>query len=132
MFEIIWGIFNTALLIYFIVVCLKAIGIIRKNLGIIATVVFVTGLISLIGSSVIEKSNSKTFNSNYQTNLLVKDLENSLLTKISMSIIFEKNTNENKILNIDIDKYGFLIGTEWKSTSVNISKVQNDVFKYNI
>lgn len=48
MFELIWGILNGFLLIYFIVICFKSVKTVKEKLGIFATFIFVIGLLSFI------------------------------------------------------------------------------------
>ncbi len=61
MLELLWGILNIAILIYFIIICFKVIKIVRENLGGIATLVFVIGLMSFISKPNDQNNKIKTF-----------------------------------------------------------------------
>ena len=61
MLELIWGILNFAILIYFIIICFKAVKVIWENLGGIAALFLVLGLLSFKMNSKNENDKTKTF-----------------------------------------------------------------------
>ncbi|OOG73443.1 hypothetical protein [Flavobacterium sp. A45] len=144
MLELFWGILNTVILIYFIIICFKATKIIRDNLGILATLIFVFGLLSFIGKTNEENTKNKTFNLqeetenierpkfNGNTYLREKKLEDNLMTDIDISISFGENTIEKKLLNANVYRNGFVSGTDWKTTNINVFKLENNTYKYNV
>lgn len=48
---LLWSILNIGLFLFFIIICFKATKLIREKLGLIATIVFVFGLLSFVGNS---------------------------------------------------------------------------------
>ena len=144
MLELFWGILNIAILIYFIIICFKATKIIRENLGIIPTLIIVFGLLSFIGKPIEDNTKNKTFNLQEETDkiernkfngdtyLREKKLENNLMTDIGLSISFGENTNKKKLLNANVYRNGFVSGTDWKTTNINVSKLENNTYQYNV
>ena len=59
MLELIWGILNIALLLYFFVICFKVIKLIRENLGLLATLIFAIGILSFVSKPNKEKNIKK-------------------------------------------------------------------------
>lgn len=141
MLEIIWGILNIGVLVYFTIICFKAAKIIRENLGGWATLVFVLGLLSFMGKK--EEDNSfKSFNlqeekkdtvQNFMGNSYMKDvlLEDNLATKIRATIIYGENNTEIKLLKATAPRDGFVCGTYWKPSHFLVSKLDNkDNYEY--
>ena len=144
MLELIWGILNIAILIYFIIICFKATKIIRENIGKMASVIFVLGLLSFIGKSTEENTKTKSFNlqsinetiekNNFNGNTYSreKQLDNNLISNINISILFGENKNEKKLLNANVNRTGFVSGTDWKTKNINVSKLKRNTYQYNI
>lgn len=143
MLEIIWGIGNIGILVYFIIICFKAAKIIRENLGGWATLVFVLGLLSFMGKK--EEDNSfKTFNlqeekkdtvQNYVGNSYGKDvlLEDNLATQIRAYISYGEDKTGKKLLKAMASRDGFVSGTSWKPSFFNVSKLDNkDNYEYQV
>ncbi|WP_269227507.1 hypothetical protein [Flavobacterium eburneipallidum] len=144
MLELIWGILNIAILIYFIIICFKATKIIRENLGGLAALVFVLGLLSFMGKTNKENTGFKNFNLEEETEKIEnpnsnrnvyhtdKSLEDNLMTAIEMSILFTENTIEKKAINASVQRDGFISGTDWETTNVSLSKLNNNKYSYNV
>lgn len=144
MLELIWGILNFALLIYFIIICFKAVKVIRENLGGIATLVLVLGLLSFKVNSKDENNRIKTFDlqnvspkmesEKFEGNehLNEKKLEQNLLTDFHMSIKYRENNNEIKLLTAYVNRTGIEMGTEWKPSTVFLNKVHNNLYEYHV
>jgi hypothetical protein len=143
MLEIIWGILNIGILVYFIMICFKAAKIIKENLGGLATLVFVLGLLSYMGKK--EEDNSfKSFDlqeqkkdtvQNYVGNTYSKQvlLEDNLATKISASIMYGKDKTGKKLLRATAPRDGFVSGTYWKPSHFIVSKLDNkDNYEYQV
>lgn len=140
MLELIWGILNFSILIYFIIICFQAVKVIRENLGGIATLVLVLGLVSFISKPNEENNSSQTFDlqkdagfpNKYNGNTFSTDklLEENLTTKISLSIQFGENNSEERLLKAEIYRDGFVSGTEWKATNVTISPLDRINYQY--
>jgi len=143
MLEIIWGILNIGILVYFIIICFKAAKIIRENLGGWATLVFVLGLLSFMGKK--EEDNSfKSFNlqeekkdtvQNYVGNSYGKDvlLEDNLATKIRAHISYGEDSTGKKLLKATASRDGFISGTYWNPSHFLVSKLDNkDNYEYDV
>lgn len=143
MLEIIWGILNIGILVYFIIICFKAAKIIRENLGGWATLVFVLGLLSFMGKK--EEDNSfKSFNLQEEKKDVVPKsseysrskeilLEDNLATKIRAQIMYGKDGTEKKLLEGTASRDGFVSGTYWKPSHFDVSKLDNkDNYEYDV
>jgi hypothetical protein len=143
MLEIIWGILNIGIFVYFMIICFKAAKIIRENLGGWATLVFVLGLLSFMGKK--EEDNSfKSFNlqkeqkdtvQNYVGNSYGKDilLEDNLATQIRAHISYGEDKTGKKLLKAMASRDGFVSGTYWKPILFNVSKLDNnDNYEYQV
>lgn len=106
MLELIWGILNIVLLIYFIIVCLKSIKLIKEKIGVLASFVFVIGLLSFISKpdekKVVNK-NIEILNQTYARKASdgnsyskLATLEDNLTSKIELRIlVVKKNQTKN-------------------------------------
>jgi hypothetical protein len=145
MVELIWGILNITILIYFIIICFKSTKIIREKLGAFAVLIFVFGLLSFIGAPNDENPKIKIFDLQNQTKeaklnrfkgntyLLRRKLDDNLMTKIELSISFGENENGKNLLTAYTSRTGFVSGTNWKTENISVekSKTENKCF-YNI
>lgn len=140
MLEILWGTLNIAVLVYFTIICFK----IHKNLGVLAALVFVFGLLSFISKPKEDNSKSKTFNSQNEITKIElnkfskntysreKTLEDKLSTDIKILISFGENASEKKLLYANVYRNGFVSGTDWETTNIYLSKLGNDNYQYNV
>ena len=138
MFELIWGILNGFLIIYFIIICFKSVKIIKEKIGILASFVFVIGLLSFISKpneknladkniDIINKTNpKKAFNGN--SFLREINLENNLTSDIALSILVGENATELIILNANCYRSGFISGTNWNVENIDLDKEKNKSF----
>ena len=138
MLELLWGILNGFLLIYFIVICFKSVRILKKNLGIFASFIFVIGLLSFISKpdkkniadkniDVLNQTNpKKAFNGNSFFREIT--LEDNLTSKIGLSILVGENEPDLIILNANCYRSGFISGTNWNVENIKIDKEKNKKF----
>ena len=144
MLELFWGILNLAILIYFIIICFKIIKIVYENLGRIATLIFVIGLMSFISkpnddenkvkSFDLQNENKEVISNNFTGDISSKKivLEENLTTKIEFYIQYGEKNGENKLLNAQTSRNGFVSGIDWKTKSIEIEKINNNSCKYNV
>lgn len=144
MLELIWGILNFAILIYFIIICFKAVKVIRENLGGIAALVLVLGVLSFKVNSKDENNKFKTFDlqnvsqkmesEKFKGSTYFKDikLEQNLLTDFHVLIKYGEDNNEIKLLTAFVNRTGIEMGTEWKPSTVLLNKLHNNLYEYNI
>lgn len=132
MLEIVWGILNIAILIYFVIVCIKSTKIIREKLGVVTALILVLGLLSFVAAPKDENSKTESFKFNknkFQGNTYLKSvkLEDNLATEIELTVKFGENEKEKKILSAQTNRNGFVSGTNWKVETVSIenSKKEN-------
>lgn len=52
MLYMLWGFLNLGLLVFFVSICFRAAKLIREHIGLFASIVFVFGLLSFVGTSV--------------------------------------------------------------------------------
>ena len=144
MIYLLWALINLALIIYFLSICIKAIKLVRQELGLFATVIFVIGLLSFCGHNNDKNKNSNsnqtknwTFTSSDSlsqdmSSLLDVKLQDNLISKYEITIDYGKDKNN---INVPISAFpstnGFTAGTEWKPISISVYKTNdNTKFQY--
>lgn len=145
MLELIWTLLNISLLIYFLLICLKAIKFIRENLGRLATPVFMLGLLSFISKPYTEDNKVKIFKISDNTQITTDDdklrghnfsqeivLEEKLLTTISATISFKEYDQKVKVVSLYSDIYGFVGGIDWSPSTVMLNKNTDASYHYEI
>lgn len=149
MLYLLWALLNFGLSLFFAVTCFRAAKLLRIKFGLSAAIVFVFGLLSLIGNSNIDKSNKELGSSqintlgftpkdsvNKNTNSFVfVELENTPISTYGLRIEFGKEKQQN--LNTPISAYSFTngitSGTNWKPSSIIVNKTSdNDKFEYDV
>lgn len=147
MLYLIWSLLNLGLVIYFLVICFKAIKLVREKIGLFAAVFFVLGLLTFIGQSAKDnyskEQNSNQLNSwtfasvdslkQYSISSLEIDLEKDLISKKYLGIIYGKDGQGQ--LNIPIRANsattGLICGIIWKPISVVVNRTDdNNKFDY--
>lgn len=145
MLQLIWGILNALLLIYFIVICFKSAKLIKEKIGFLASFVFAIGLLSFISKpnenkitekniDILNQTNpKKAFNGN--TYISFVTLENNLTSKIELTILHGEKESDKEliILNADCNRTGFMSGTEWQAKNIYVDNVEEKGFcKYDV
>ena len=139
MFELIWGIFNAVVLIYFFVICIKSVKIVRDGLGGLAGFVLVIGLLSFISKedskNLAEKninfynqeSSNNSTKSKFSGNSFHQDvsLEKKLTSEIWLNIYFGEEKNDLVIISANCMKSGLVSGTKWNVHSIQVDKPKN-------
>jgi hypothetical protein len=147
MLYLLWGLLNVALFVWFIVICFRATKLIRANLGLIASIVFVFGLLSFIGSSGNNNHNTEPNSSqsnvwkfaspdslsSYRIQQINIDLEKHLISTYHLTILYGKDKNMN--FNIPISALyattGVNCGTSWQPNSIFVNRTaDNNKFEY--
>jgi hypothetical protein len=139
MFELIWGIFNIIVFIFFFVVCIKSVKFVRHGLGVLAGIVLVIGLLSFISkddSKNLAEKNIDFYNKELSNNsskrtftgnsfCQVVNLEKNLTSNISLDIFFGEENNDLVIISANCLKSGFISGTKWNVHSIHVDKSKN-------
>ena len=144
MIYLIWGLLNVGLLIYFLTICINAIKLVRREIGLFAAIVFVIGLLSFCSrqndddkATNSNKTKTWTFTSEDSltqkpTSFLRHELQSNLISKYELEVIYRKDRNN---VNVPISAYistnGFILGTNWKGESIFVDKTNdNNKFHY--
>jgi hypothetical protein len=139
MFELIWGIFNIIVFIFFFVVCIKSVKFVRHGLGVLAGIVLVIGLLSFISkddSKNLAEKNIDFYNKELSNNsskrtftgnsfCQVVNLEKNLTSNISLDIFFGEKNNDLVIISANCMKSGLISGTKWNVHSIHVDKPKN-------
>lgn len=139
MFELIWGIFNIIVFIYFFVVCIKSVKIVRDGLGVFAGLVLVIGLLSFISkddSKNLAEKNIDFYNNELSNNSSKRtftgnsfrqdvNLEKNLTSNISLDIYVGEEKNDLVIISANCMKSGFVSGTKWNVHTIHVDKPKN-------
>ena len=147
MLYLLWALLNAGLFLFFILICFRATKLIRQNFGLLASIVFVFGLLSFIGHSNNNNDNREP-NSNqikswkftsddslsrHPTNSVFIDLEKTLISKYYLVVQFgkDKSGQINIPISASSSTNGFISGTNWKPISIFINKTDdNHKFEY--
>ncbi|MFT3752053.1 MAG: hypothetical protein QM800_03985 [Paludibacter sp.] len=141
MMYLLWGLLNIGLLIYFVTIYFKAIKLVRREIGFVAAIVLVIGLLSFCsgGNKKADANKAKewTFASRdslspKQNTFLIVELQKNLISKYTLEIVAGKDSNN---VNVPISAYtftnGFILGTNWKGESIFVDKTRdNNKFTY--
>jgi hypothetical protein len=145
MIELIWGILNGFLLIYFIIVCFKSVKLIKEKIGVLASLIFVIGLLSFISKSDEKKITNKNIEILNQTNprkafsgnsySTFVTLEDNLTSKIELRILYGEKESDKELTILDVDCYrtGFTSGNNWNAVNIDVDKENSKIFcTYNV
>jgi len=142
MLYLIWGLINIGLFLFFIFICFDATKLIREKLGLLASLIFVFGLLSFIGHSNNDNDNIEP-NTNrikhwdfYSQDSIIQNttdniyinLEKTLISKYELGIQYgQKKTSK---LNVPITAYslteGFISGTNWRPISIIVNQTDDN------
>ena len=144
MLELVWGILNIAILVYFIIICFKAVKLVKENLGRITTIVFVIGLMSFISKPNTLENSYKRFEIKDDSKITKEEsisghifdqeivLEKKLVTTIDATITFKEYDQEVRLLSGFTQMTGFVSGVDWSTTSINVSRKSENTYNYKI
>ena len=148
MLYLLWGLLNLGLFVFFLVICLKAVKLIRDKMGLFAAIVLVVGLASFMSPS--NKNNHNgipnsngikewTFESedsliNSPVSSLNITLERTFISRYNLDIFYRKNKQELNIpVSASSSTTGFISGTSWTPESINVTKTKdNNTFQYSV
>lgn len=149
MLYLLWGLLNIGLFIYFIFICFNATKFIRGKLGIVASIVFVFGLLSFIGNSNFDSDNKEQGLNQVKTWQFISpdsldkssvvflqiDFEKTLISKYCLGIQYGKDKQLKNNIPISAVTWttGFESGTSWKPISIIVTRTDdNGKFEYEI
>lgn len=140
MFYLFWGLLNIALFIFFIRICFRATQLVKEKIGLLASVVFVFGLlfIGCSNNSTADQYKTWTFTSNDNVNQnsdfsIPVILEKNLTSTYNLYINCAKDQHQNNIPeSAQSSVTGFIAGTNWKPLNVTVNRINNDKFQYSI
>lgn len=149
MIYLLWGLLNTGIFLFFIVICFKGTKLIREKTGLFASTIFVFGLLSFMGTSNSDNDTNEPNSNQIKTwkfisadslsrntiQLLNIDLEKTLVSKYVLGITCAKDKQVQ--FNIPISAYstttGFISGAKWKPVSIVVNRTtDNNKFEYNV
>jgi hypothetical protein len=149
MLYLFWALLNIGLFIFFVFICFNAAKRIKEKFGLVASVVFVFGLLSFVGHSDDDESNNKP-NTNYiQTwDLRTSDslaegyryfaeieLEKTLISKYNLAIGYNKDSVAKNSVPVSAFSRvtGFQNGTNWKPVSIIVNPTTDSrTFEYEV
>lgn len=140
MLYLLWGLINIGLFLFFIAICFKATKLIRENLGLLASIVFVFGLLSFIGHSNTNNENKEP-NSNQirtwrfasedslnasDTHTISVRLEKTLIFKYNLDINYANDKNMFSIpTSASSNTTGFIAGTNWRPIWIIVKRTDD-------
>jgi hypothetical protein len=146
MLYLLWCLLNIGFFIFFIVVCFRATKLVRENLGLFSSIVFVFGLLSFVGKSNSDRDNREP-NSNQiktwkftSTDSLDKTgissttvkLDQSMVLTYGLHIEYGKDKEQmNKPISANSSVTGLVCGTNWKPLVIVVNPTDdNTKFEY--
>lgn len=144
---LLWSLLNIGLFIFFIVICFKAIRLVKEEVGLMASIVFVLGLLSF-GTNSNDDKNDKEPNSDQiktwrfispdsieknSKSSVILDLEKTLMSKNSLLISYGKDTLQKNFIPMSANSWttGFVSGTKWRPRSIIVNRTaQHNKFEY--
>lgn len=143
MLQLLWGIINIGLFLFFAYVSIRAVKLVYEKIGLLAAVVFVVGLMSVSqseGGSTRYKKDNEGFISEDSIKTGTRTMINVCIDKnlLSSRDLFihygkSKQGNLNTPINASSAVNGFVSGISWEPQSVSVSRTSNDgEFSYNV
>ena len=123
MLQLLWGTLNIALFLYFLFVCFKAVKLVRYQLGSLAAIVLVIGLLSFIGRSSEDESDNELqaeipmeFADASTTRLYNVVIEETLTQDYHLYINFSQEESSSGYVTANVSSFvtGFTSGTSWE------------------
>ncbi len=140
---LLWAILNVVLFLSFIFICFRATKLIRRELGVIFSIIFVFGLLSFIAQPNngngklgeqfkfdLFKDNSKSLeNSKFVSTIL----DSNLIFKILLTVQYHKKDSTALITPVDGSSTttGIIAGNRWKAFAVS-TNVEGTKIKYSV
>jgi len=141
MLHLIWGLLNITLFLFFLFTCFKATKFIRDNLGLLASLVFVVGLLSFMGHADFTKSNQDvnknksnkwTFAENDdagygRSDFQIAELDKNILSKYQIGIVYKTDTASGNKIPISATSFtsGMVSGIHWQPELISTNYVGN-------
>ncbi len=135
---LIWSLINIGLIIYFFIICYRAIKLLKEKFGLLTSIFFVIGLLSFASQSndvnnQVNKSASQrkiwTFYSDTITNpstITIKDcvVEKTLSFQIILDVTYglDKKTKQNTPINASSNITGLVAGFKWTPIVIAVDK----------
>lgn len=135
---LIWSLINTALVIYFFVICYRAVKLIKEKFGVVTAVFFTIGLLSFACQSNNEDKNTHqremwTFNTDTITETSTIRMRNCYAEKspsfqINVSVTYglDKRNKQNVPINAYSTVSGLVSGFKWRPNSISVYKSKKE------
>lgn len=146
MLYLLWALLNAGLFMVFIAICFSATKLIRKNSGLLASLIFVFGLLSfIVGGKNRYKSKPgmiRTWTFQPTDSLMGNPavaidipLEKTLISAYNLNIMYKKDPKTG--LSLPVSAYslttGFMAGTNWQPGSITVHRTNsNNKFEYEV
>ncbi|CAN5414957.1 hypothetical protein BH11BAC3_BH11BAC3_44580 [soil metagenome] len=144
-----WALLNIAITIYFGIVYIKTIKLIREKIGVVAAFIFVLALLSFVSQSDGDNDNLEPdsnqvktwkFNSadsldKWSNEVIITELEKTLISTYSLGISYGKDTTLKYNIPVSANTWtsGFQGGTGWKPLSILVNRTNNNQqFEYEV
>jgi len=143
MLYILWSVLSIGLFLSIIVICFQATRLIREKLGVFAAILFVAGSLSFISWSNRDEEKEpgtksweftphdpEVFNTTRWTQIV---LQNNSVSKYQLHITYAQVEQQNIPLSAWSNTEGFISGTDWVPSYVNVSRTDdNSVLHYEV
>lgn len=142
MLNLIWGILNAAIFLYFLFILFKAIALVRNNIGLFAAIVLIIGSVTFFRVSLPDQVDKKEWVLNPIDSLdqnqadkqfMGFEVENNLVSKNILFLEYVRFKEGKKYipLKASATTNGFISGVKWLPLSIIINETQQkNQFEY--
>jgi hypothetical protein len=141
MIHLAWSILNTGLIIFYIIICYRATGLVKEKLGIFAATVFALGILFSMSSSNstknVDRNNRDHWEFDYYDTIKYKRsfdivLDNTLISSYNLIIECDKTNGkrEDKPIEAYTSMNGYRCGHNWVVKKILIKKEEIGKLNY--
>ena len=147
MLYLIWTLLNSAIAVYFIILCFQAARLLKERVGLYAVVIFTLGLLSFAANSG-KKSDSFSENPEVKKWTFVpRDsvvpgglqfaharIDKTWISEIGLTVLYGAKKSSNQIVPVEATSVwsGFVSGYDWKPTSISVHATTGQEYAYTV
>lgn len=128
MLYLLWSLINLGMFIWFVLIAFSVLKLVRQNLGMVSTIVFIVGVLSFTRSAVVnDDRQNKNLNTNETVNF--ENLEKSVSYNLDLMYVYKKDTVYTGALPGKVLESGIISGHSWEPALTRIH-LKNQVIDY--
>lgn len=121
MLYLVWSLLNLGLGVWFVIIAFGVLKLVREHMGLLSTVIFILGVFSLIrGTVVTEKTPVHKMTKSEKFG--VHPLKHDMMFELDLHYTYSTDSLHQSKLEASIQKNGLLVGHDWQTIFVEVSK----------